>query len=257
MKVVIDTHLHLYPFYQLDKVFSVLFGNLSKPGNGYIKCAVLTEAGGLNYFRKMKEREISLGPQFSIQVISPKCMMIKYGTDELFLYPGRQIISLENIEILSLFSDKEFDDHIPARQIIDNINAQGALPVLSWAPGKWFFKRGKLVEQLLKESGPGKLLVGDTSLRPVGWRVPRIIRNAGEIGFGIVCGSDPLPLSGQEKVAGSYATVMDTEINPDDPAKDIAAGFLSGHLEFSQAGYRRNISAVFKGIANLYIRKIF
>jgi hypothetical protein len=257
MKVVIDTHVHLYPFYQLDKVFSALFGNLSKPGNGYIKCAVLTEVADLNYFRKMKEREISPGPQFSIQVISPKCLMIKQGDDQLYLFPGRQIKAQENIEILSLFADEEIEDGLPAHQIITRINDISGVPVLCWAPGKWFFKRGKLVEQLLKESGPGKLLVGDTSLRPVGWPVPRIMRNAREIGFGIVCGSDPLPLPGQEKVAGSYATVMDTEINPDDPAKDIAAGFLSGHLEFSQAGYRRNIYSAFKGIANLYICKIF
>jgi hypothetical protein len=95
------------------------------------------------------------------------------------------------------------------------------VPVLAWAPGKWFFKRGDAVVRLLGRYAAGKLLLGDTTLRPTIWAEPRLMRLARSRGFGILAGSDPLPVPGEELMLGRYATVLEGDIDPTRPLEGV------------------------------------
>jgi len=239
MKIVIDTHFHLYPVYHLENAFKALQNNLSAPVPEHIKCAVLTEAPGFSYFQKLSKGEALAGSQFNLKVISRNCVQLNNGKDQLFLFNGRQHISSEGLEILSLFNGDEIHERSTAAEIIEIINERGGIPVLSWAPGKWFFKRGKIIQQLLKASLPGRLIIGDTSLRPVGWPMPKIMKEAREMGFTIIFGSDPLPLRGEEETAGRYATLLDGEFNFDDPSESVS-GMLRLQQKPGAIGKRRS-----------------
>jgi len=59
---------------------------------------------------------------------------------------------------------------------------------------------------LLKEFGPQRLLLGDSSLRPLPWAEPLLMRQARREGFAVLAGSDPLPLAGEERFWGRYAS---------------------------------------------------
>jgi len=85
--------------------------------------------------------------------------------------------------------------------------------VLPWAPGKWFGDRGRAVLSVFDSVPSCQFLVGDTSMRPVGWGEPAIMRYAEVKGIKIIAGTDPLPFAGQENLVGSYCTLLEANID--------------------------------------------
>jgi hypothetical protein len=139
----------------------------------------------------------------------------------LLLFAGRQIVTAERLEILLLTVDLPIADGLPVSEVVERAIGSGGVPVLAWAPGKWFFKRGGIVAGLLRRFAAGELLLGDTTLRPTLWGEPRLMRSARRRGFGILAGSDPLPFPGEEVILGRYATVMDGDFDVDRPLAGV------------------------------------
>ena len=156
------------------------------------------------------------------------------------LLAGRQIVTAEKIEISALFTDDEIPDGQPARDILRQILATGGLPALNWAPGKWLGKRGRLIAALARETPPSDLLLVDTSLRFAGWPEPALYRTARRQRRTLLAGSDPLPVPGEEKIAGSYYTTFSIPFLAD-PSRIVAplkAAFQSGKLSVALNGQR-------------------
>ena len=132
---------------------------------------------------------------------------VRWG--EGWILAGRQVVTRERLEVLALTTDADIADGQPIGDVFSRIRDTGGVPVLSWAPGKWFFKRGAIVARLIDQEEPGSFLLGDTSLRPTVWPEPAPMRGAKGLGFSVVAGSDPLPFPGEEKYAGTYATTAE------------------------------------------------
>jgi len=109
---------------------------------------------------------------------------------------------------------------LPRIEVKFLIDADG-IPVLSWAPGKWFFERGKVVKTLIHQFGANQLLIGDTCLRPTIWGTPELAREATEKGLRTIAGSDPLPFPGEERLMGTYATTLQGSFDPAKPASSL------------------------------------
>jgi hypothetical protein len=127
------------------------------------------------------------------------------------IYRGRQFVSSEGLEILSLLSCDTEMEGAPSADIIKSTLDVGGVPVLGWAPGKWLFKRRHAVEEILSSARPGTLLVGDTTLRPYGCPEPSLMRQARKNGTGVIAGSDPLPFEGEEIFMGTYGTLVNAD----------------------------------------------
>jgi len=104
-------------------------------------------------------------------------------------------------------------DGLPAAEVIRRVLAAGGIPVLAWAPGKWWFQRGRVVAELLRCFPPEQVLLGDTSLRPLGWGEPCRMRAARRQGYGMVAGSDPLPFVGDDRHMGTYGTLLPGDLD--------------------------------------------
>lgn len=211
---ILDTHLHLYPCFNLPQAFNQFLDNTAQHGNQPGRVACLAERHDCRYFSSIVKGDISL-EGFMTEAILENEIKLKRDRDGLgfSLLPGRQIISREKIEILALGCPDLIDDGQPAIDIIYQVIQLGHVPVLPWSPGKWFGARGKLIEHLITELKAGDFLIGDTPLRPYGWPIPRLMKLAQEKGFAVVAGSDPLPFSGEESWLGAYHTVARTEQN--------------------------------------------
>lgn len=214
MKIVADTHVHIYPCYDLQLFSEMLEHNLKKVGAGQtIRLGFLTERHDCNFFDDIKAGKSDL---------SSLCGNIQLGQDEsslirdngsgekCILLPGRQVVTEERIEILALATTAKIPDGMLAVDTVTMILDNGGVPVVAWAPGKWFGVRGDVVRNLLDSFNPARLLIGDSSMRPTIWTEPLIMRDARSRGFRIIAGSDPLPFAGEEKMAGSYCSVFDT-----------------------------------------------
>lgn len=241
MKLVVDTHLHIYPFYDIPRALIALFDNLEKIDSTAIKVACLTERYDCNIYNELKHSPAeSITSNFEILPSNTggSLEIRQYESSQsLILLPGQQIITSENLEVLSLNCANRIEEGADAETTINEIDAHHGIPVIAWGLGKWFGHRGKIVESLINKFKPNQLAVGDTTMRPLGWRTPQLISMARDKGFKVLCGSDPLPFSGEEIRPGSYAST----ITFDNTANDLSETFrslLTQTSEIRDAGKR-------------------
>ncbi|MFH0907433.1 MAG: hypothetical protein V1929_01545 [bacterium] len=207
MTVIADTHVHIYPFHDRDALIDGAFRRLAAlaPMAGtWALC--LTERHDCHAFRDLPGDRA-------------EAHALKWGDG--WIFAGRQIVTRERLEVLALTIDSNIPDGQAITDVLPRIRDAGGVPVLSWAPGKWFFKRGSLVGRLIDCEEPGSFLLGDTSLRPTIWPEPTLMSGARRIGFTVVAGSDPLPVPGEEKYAGTYATVMEGGFDAAKPVSSL------------------------------------
>jgi hypothetical protein len=239
-RVFVDGHVHIYPNYDLTKVLQNGINNLnfsakkllllnSKEGENYSGCHIaiwlLTERFDCNFFEEVKNAPSKFGnDNFRFLSGNEKETIIveQAGKPILCILSGRQIVTREGLEVLSLIStlflkdrEKTIDD------VIQNIVASGGLAALNWAPGKWFFSRGKVVRRIIEEYFPESLFICDTSLRNTLWPLPKLMVDAQKRSFKVIAGSDPLPFYNEEKYIGSYGFCVVGDFNINYPAESI------------------------------------
>lgn len=209
---ILDTHLHLYPEYNLPQAFNQLIDHSAQFGQEVSRIACLAERHDCQYFESISQGKTHLDG-FKVEQVVDNEIFLTRERDQLSvsILPGRQVITAENIEILALASNETINDGQPALDVIYQVNQLGGVPVLAWSPGKWFAKRGKLVKRLITELDGQSFLIGDTTLRPYGWQTPGLMKQAMAHGFGVVAGSDPLPFAGEEKWLGRYYSMVESQ----------------------------------------------
>ncbi len=156
--VVADTHVHLYPWYDLGAAVGGLSRRLGSFDGASLRAAFLTERSDGRYFSDVREGKVGAaveGHEFHPGGEEGVVILAEGGKVKLYLLAGRQIVTGEGIEILALLSDSRIRDGLAADEVVAAVLDSGGIPVLSWAPGKWLFRRGKVVEKLLDRSSPG------------------------------------------------------------------------------------------------------
>jgi hypothetical protein len=139
----------------------------------------------------------------------------------ILLIQGFQINTEERVEILALATSHRPDDGQTLDDTVGEILGSGGIPVLPWAPGKWMFQRGKIVQDILDRADADELLLGDSSLRPRLFPTPGLFARAEQRNFTILHGSDPLPFSGEEIRVGTYASSWVQPLNEESPVDGI------------------------------------
>ena len=81
------------------------------------------------------------------------------------------------------------------------------------------------------------LRLGDTTLRPMLWPEPRLMRLARKRGLAaVIPGSDPLPFAGEERYAGTYGFIYQGAFDASQPVAAIGR-MLAGLTAASLTGY--------------------
>ena len=231
MLVVADMHVHLYACYNLLQAFMAAALNqerllsqarrrLKLPADTpCAKFLFLTERSDCHFFSDLKRQRILL-PGLEINALEEEQVLLVRGQEELSfcLVAGRQIITKEKLEVLALGTDADIPSGLSAGETISLAVKHAALPVLNWAPGKWWFRRGRVVSALLeqREIYPA-LAVCDITLRPQQLPRPRLMKTAAAGGLKVLAGSDPLPLAAEENLIGSYGIALQGNIEEQRP----------------------------------------
>jgi hypothetical protein len=237
--LVIDSHVHLYPNFNLETAFTSGLNNLRRWGGKApsVYALLLTERSDCNLFDQLAQKQ-NIGP-FKIVTGAGFLRLQSMNQPELLLLPGRQIVSSEALEVCSLANTFFAPDRIyTCLELIKQIQAAGGVPALNWAPGKWLFKRSQVVRHLIDTVDPHSALIGDTSMRPVFWPTPTLMAYARKLGWRFVAGSDPLPFSGEENLLGRYACKLETEWDNAKPAESIRSSLLNPAAAITAIGRR-------------------
>ncbi|MCB0324479.1 MAG: hypothetical protein KDD69_12945 [Bdellovibrionales bacterium] len=240
--VAADLHVHLYPCYDLPRLLDYAWQNLRRiapNADSTTHLLGLTERWDCHFFRALSQKTLTV-PGWTIDEGRERGVLRLSSLDgkQLWLFAGRQIITAERLELLALTADVTVPDGLPFADAHAAVLDQGALAVLNWAPGKWMFARRPIVEQLLKRVEPEALLICDTTLRPLGWGEPELMRFARTRGYAVIAGSDPLPFGGEESRAGTYGVCLEQGFVEDQPVTSLQTLLRAGR--WSYIGARSN-----------------
>ncbi|MDH3376357.1 MAG: hypothetical protein OEQ39_05240 [Gammaproteobacteria bacterium] len=241
MKFIIDSHIHVYPCYDLERAFSTLLSRMDGVAPDAVNVACLTERYDCDFFDELSADSTPLDDRFSVRDDpNETCLWIqrKDGGGSVALLPGRQVVSSENIEVIALAHRQRIADGLPAAQIVETVLKNDGVPMLSWSPGKWWFGRGNVVTSLLDRFSPAHMVIGDTGLRPLGWGTPWLMRKARNRGFRVLAGSDPLPVIGEERYFGTYMTAAETATASASPTALIHSIVRDSSVSLSVRGSR-------------------
>lgn len=220
--VLVDGHVHLYRCFHLGRFLSHAFANLhqaaEEPNGGESTTRVdamlvlLDSDEGDPRERLMREPRVRETQEHGSALVAD-------GGRTMAVVGGRQIRTRERLEVLAVPSSEEFRHGRELEDTIREVLDAGAVPVVPWAFGKWWLRRGRIVRELLNsELGP-QVLLGDNGTRPRRAPPSLVFREAGRLQRPILPGSDPLPLQDHEGRAGSYGFALPGPIDRDRPAR--------------------------------------
>lgn len=257
--LIADTHVHLYPAYDVAVAITCAYNQLVSLARHHGKVDVallLTERYDCTFYRDLTSGRNRLPPGFTYTPgEEPGSLVVENASASirLWLFAGRQVVTGDGIEVLALLTEAEFFDRLDTRETVARIREAGGIPVLSWAPGKWFGRRGNMIRTLIDQNGEDVLAIGDTSMRPCCWPTPCLMRRGRELGIPVIAGSDPLPFAGDEVSAGRYAIRSDA-FDSLHPVSSLRALLLAAN--FSIVGRRDSLPRMMsRWVNNQRVRK--
>ena len=249
--IIVDGHVHIYSHYNLNDAIKIGINNLKstikeKTDSDVIPVWLLVERHDCSFFNEATDSApINFeNSGYTLNTSDEKETLIieKDGTPILFILAGRQIVTQEGLEVMSLASTLFIEDRTKSTaQVIEHINKNGGVALINWAPAKWFFSRGKVVDKMLDIFSPDELLIGDTSLRTTMWQLPKLMSKAIKKGFKIIAGSDPLPFENEEKLIGTYCFQLTGKFDEKQPAASIRQLLKSSASDISIKGKRNGL----------------
>lgn len=252
--LVIDTHVHFYSCYNLELFISSIFANFDKITSSLnerdvVPAIILTERSDCSFYQELKNNKhellnVSLCKDF----LKAKCIKTNRV---FFVFPGRQIITTERLEVLYLGEDLRIKDGEDIDSYVKNLSKKDGLVVLNWSFGKWLGSRGKIIKRLINESNLSKFVVADVSNRPSCSFMPTLLKKAKKMGFSCISGSDSLPLKGQEIFVGNYPILL-RNFEADFSFVTIKEKIKKGQFEI--VGVRRNL---FRFVYDFFNNKFF
>jgi hypothetical protein len=254
MPVFIDGHVHIYPDFSLDQFLSAAWANFSRVSaadraSGKTQFVLaLTESEGFNVFDGLKQQAVAADESgdsgntvtFSFhRTAEPESLIVHKGDICMVLVAGRQLVSTERLELLSLFSSFSVKDRtLTLADLAETVVASGGLPVIPWGAGKWFGERGREVNRLLHSDHGFPLFLGDSGNRPSFWPEGALFAEARDLCIPILSGSDPLPLPSHVDRAGSFGTfIPHGQLSMEQPVASLRQ-LLSDEKEITRFGIR-------------------
>ncbi|MFQ5558968.1 MAG: hypothetical protein ACE5FU_00085 [Nitrospinota bacterium] len=265
-KIVVDTHTHIYSCFDLEIFFESAVKNLGELHRpefeevSSIKCIVLTEGVGCDFFSSF----INLGKfgkngRYSFEKNEEGvALLLKDRSSALcYVIPGKQIVTEERVEVLTLGSWESVADGLDIRALLDRLLKKEIMTVLPWGAGKWFGRRKRVLMEVLHSFRSPCLFLADNSGRPSFWGVPEILRIADSQGFTVLNGSDPFSLPGDNGRAGSAGVVVEGEWHEQFPVQSLRAQLLKKDKKIRCVGKRDGIAAFLRRQGGLYIKKLY
>ena len=232
-QVVADAHVHIYPCFDLSRFFGFAWGNLASQAreDRFEAVLLLSETVNDHAFRRLtdlaerKKCIESEGTRWTVrQTGEAESLRVKRPDGAvLVVIAGRQIATSEGLEVLALGTGEVFPDGLPLAQVVDQARKVGALPVIPWGFGKWWGRRGAILNRYLGTTRDHEIFLGDNGGRPAWWREPSQFVLARRSGIPILRGSDPLPMPSEAWRPGSYGFRFDASMEPDFPCRSLKA----------------------------------
>jgi hypothetical protein len=240
---IADAHVHMHACHAPGDLLDHAYGNLSRARetgrapNNQALFLLLTEYAHDDYFSHL--RAMALGQQRAPDTIPLKrwsmtptdeeiSVIARNGSRQLIIVSGRQVACREGLDVLVIGTTRRFQDGRPIREILTETDAMGVPRVIPWGPGKWLFRRGRLLKELLLEFCKPTLFLGDEGGRPGFWGYPPQFERAARLGVRDLPGTDPLPFPHDVKKVGRMGFRIRLDLDATRPAASLLRALTAG-----------------------------
>lgn len=234
----VDAHVHLHSCYDPNDLLRNAYENLAAASDEHVRgqsrayFLLLAECAPEDCFGALRAlaegRPASDGAAglrlrgWAVEATQePISVVARHGEQELFIVAGRQVACREGLEVLVLGTTQRFADGRPIREVLREADALGVPRVIPWGPGKWFFSRGRLLQELVAEFRKPTLFLGDEGGRPVFWGYPQHFTQAARLGVRDLPGTDPLPFPHDVRKVGRMGFRIAIELDRARPGSSL------------------------------------
>jgi hypothetical protein len=229
MNFWIDSHVHIYPQYNVDELLDSALSNFIKfsgafesDENSYV--LFLTQGVNEDAAAVLSAHNKQADRRWAIVIDEPNgCLIAKPRNPEVIqdelnspsssatqivIVFGQQLVSSEGLELLLIGGEAR--SYEPAQPIGDYLSSiKNEVAILPWGFGKWLGQRGELISSLITDSNyRNKFCIGDIPARYnwFGGKTQFSQAAVGDLPF--IRGVDPLPLSHEEKRVASFVSCL-------------------------------------------------
>jgi hypothetical protein len=249
--LLIDAHVHIYDCFNLEKFFDSAYANFKSEaekldhGDDFTGILLFAETSKDDWFHHLSNyadgKELPDGKDTGNWIFSrtnDNNLIFAKSDDSknLILIAGRQIVTGEGLEILSLFTAERFEEGTPIKKLINDIKNRDGIPVIPWGFGKWMGKRGTILNQLIESAKSQEFFLGDNGNRPFFLTYPSQFKLAQDKDIRNLPGSDPLPLPSEFDRAGSWGFSISEPLDKFKPTAQLKESLLKKHSEQSIFG---------------------
>lgn len=236
MHHLLDSHVHLHACFERGAFLARAHANLAAAAQArglgpadWQGWLLLTEMDGDDAFGELARGE-GVPAGWRIRPTAEPVALIaeSEAAARLLLVAGRQNVTAEGIEVLTLGTDQGLPERMPLADTLAAARAAGRFVVLPWGFGKWLGRRGRLLVEALAAGRLDGCWLGDIAGRPVGTPTPRLFRLGERRGLRILGGTDPLAMRGEGERVGRYGSLVAGEVDPDRPWASLRA-LLEAH----------------------------
>lgn len=243
--LAVDSHVHLYDWVNLVPMLdgarksfaeAVATHKTSAPFSGVL---ALTEPADRDTYPRLAsqldqgEESCSLGGGWSLKPTAEQLSLAAVHIDGTILYliSGQQVVTRENLEVLSLFTEQTVPANQTLSETIAAIEARGGFAILPWGVGKWLFGRGKVISQKIVDSARHEFAIADNGGRPAFWSSVPQFSQARLHDLPILHGTDPLRVSETRRGAGSCGDIICCSFDPQKPGTSLLEALRKNSFE--------------------------
>jgi hypothetical protein len=262
--LLIDGHTHLYGAYDDDIFFDSALANLGAAAaqltidSDWWGCLLFSETSRDHAFERLQaEAGRRNGRRWSFRRTMEDGALIARidGQDRLLLVAGRQIRTVEGLEVLALCCRAEFQDGLPLGAALESVRTQGAVAVLPWGFGKWWFGRARLMRSFLSSPEASSVFLGDNGGRPALLADPPLFELARRSGIFVLAGSDTLPFASEAARVARYGFVVQGDLDLARPADGVKALLKALTKQPRGFGRRQGVASFARHQTALMLRK--
>lgn len=224
--IYVDSHVHLHPIFNLEEFFLTVLRNSSKLNENYQIVLILTEGVHEKSINRLEEAsQIGVvsekNHEISIKQNSDSSFTVIFDNEkEVIIIPGKQIVTEEDLEVLTFGECLDIPDGLKIKDVLNKIEDCRNIAILPWGFGKWKGKRGKIVESLIRNAN-FNFFIGDNSGRSQIFGKPELFTLAEKNGKLILPGTDPLNIKSEITRVGSNGIVLNGKLNPDSSIEEL------------------------------------
>jgi hypothetical protein len=229
--ILLDAHVHLHRCFDPGRFLDSARANFQRAAqrtgrSNSVGCLWLTDPPEERSFRRLSRGGGVTSPALDRWSLAPTgeatSLVAQHESgDRLFLLAGRQIATRERFEVLALGTELDLPPHRSLDDTIAGVRDSGAIAVIPWGFGKWWFRRRRMLAAALASAPATGLFVGDNAGRAR--LIPRstLFQLAASRGIYNLPGSDPLPLRWEIRKPGSLGCVLEGPLDLSRPTESL------------------------------------